>query len=176
MAQARLTWRGLLGLLTFFAILCSLFGLIVTLAEGWREYRQTQWPETTARIRSCSVEESPCADGSRASITCRIGYHVNDEAVAATVRSRSVMASPIWQFLADSIGVGDMQEWVDRHPEGTPISVRYNPTRYGDAALLATDMPLGGPRTPANLKLLAFVVAACVVLLTITRVTRAAPT
>jgi hypothetical protein len=65
-----------------------------------------------------------------------------------------------------------LQEWVDEHPQGTPIEVGYDPVNPKKAVLVATDMPLAGPRTPNNLRLLGFSAASCVVLLTIARIAR----
>jgi hypothetical protein len=47
-----------------------------------------------------------------------------------------------------------MQQWVAAHNAGAPLTVHYKPADPTRAALLATDMPLGGARTPSNLKLL----------------------
>jgi hypothetical protein len=63
-----------------------------------------------------------------------------------------------------------MQEWVDEHPPGTPIAVHYDPANHKKAVLLATDMPLGGRRTPANLRLMGFFAGSCVLLLAIARI------
>ncbi len=60
-----------------------------------------------------------------------------------------------------------LQAWVDTHPTGTPITVHYRPNYPQKAVLVATDMPLGGPRTPGNLKLLGITAAACAALLAI---------
>jgi hypothetical protein len=65
-----------------------------------------------------------------------------------------------------------LQEWVDEHPEGTPIAVHYDPANRKKAVLVTTDMPLGRPRTPDNLKLLGFFAVSCAVLLTVARVAR----
>jgi hypothetical protein len=65
-----------------------------------------------------------------------------------------------------------MEDWVEEHAEGTRLVVHYDPANHRKAALVTTDMPLGGPRTPNNLKLLEYFAAASVVLLTIARITR----
>lgn len=165
---------GVLGLL---AGLCSIFTLVVTGAEGWQEHAQAQWPEATARVQSCGVDIS-----SRRTetywIDCRIRYLVGgsasgllrDEEVVSMVHSRSTPAprKVIWQYPPNTIGL--MQEWVDQHPPGTPIVVHYDPANHKRAVQVVTDMPLGGPSTPGNLKLLGFFAGSCVVLLGIARV------
>ena len=63
-----------------------------------------------------------------------------------------------------------MQDWVGQHPEGTPITVHYDPANPKKAALVMTDMPFSGPRTPDNLKLLGFFAVSSLVMLGIGRV------
>jgi hypothetical protein len=48
--------------------------------------------------------------------------------------------------------LGLLEEWVDGHPLGTPLVVRYDPVHDTKVELVATDMPLGGPQTPSNVK------------------------
>jgi len=66
--------------------------------------------------------------------------------------------------------MGRMQVWVDEHPQGTLISVHYDPANPRRAGLVETDMPLGGPHTPSNLKLLGIFAISSVVLLTLARI------
>ena len=68
-----------------------------------------------------------------------------------------------------------MQQWVDAHPQGAPIAVHYDPANPVEAVLVVTDMPLAGPTTPGNLKLLAVCAASSVLLLTIARLIRPRP-
>ena len=87
------------------------------------------------------------------------------------VRSQSSLtpAKIIWEFdpgRAQHI-VDQMQQWVDAHQPGTRIDVHYDPSSPGSAALVATDMPLGGPQTPGNSRLTAGLAAICATLLAI---------
>jgi hypothetical protein len=79
---------------------------------------------------------------------------VGGEEIVSRVHSRSTPAPRrvIWQYPPGQFQ--RLQEWVDAHPEGTPILVHYDPANHSKAVLVATDMPLGGPRTPGNVKLL----------------------
>ena len=54
---ARKTLQGVTGLLGLLAGVCTIFALVVTLAEGWQEALQAKWPQATARVQRCSVEE-----------------------------------------------------------------------------------------------------------------------
>jgi hypothetical protein len=157
--------------LGLFAGLCSIFALVVTVAQGWQEHAQAQWPQATALVQQCGLDiyiHRPEAYW----INCRIRYLVGAEEIVTTVHSRSTPAPRrvIWQYPAMQFGL--MQEWVDQHPSGTPIAVHYDPANYKTAVLVATDMPLGGPSTPNNLKLLEVTSGICVLLLAIARIIR----
>jgi hypothetical protein len=168
--KSQSVWLALpvLGLL---AGLCSMLALVVTVAEGWQEHAQAQWPEATARVLRCGVDlytHQP----ENYWIDCRISYLVGAEEVVAEVHSRSTPAPRrvIWQYPGMQIGL--MQEWVDEHPPGTPVAVHYDPAKHKKAVLVATDMPLGGLRTPGNLRLLGVAAGSCALLLAIARITR----
>jgi hypothetical protein len=166
----QLVWLGLVGL-GLFAGLCSLFLLVGTVIQGWQEHARAQWPQATARVQRCSVDlytHKPEAYR----IDCRLSYLVGAEEVVAEVYSRSTPAPRrvISQQPATQIGL--MQEWVDNHPPGTPITVHYDPTNHAKAVLGATDMPLGGLRTPNNLTLLGYAAGGCALLLAIAKITR----
>ena len=47
-----------------------------------------------------------------------------------------------------------MQSWVDHHPKGTSIHVRYDSANHAKVVLVDADMPLGDATTPGNLRLL----------------------
>jgi hypothetical protein len=67
--------------------------------------------------------------------------------------------------------IGPLEDWVDKHPPGTPMAVRYNPAQQNKMVLVATDMPrAGGPHTANNLKLLGFFAASSVLLLSLARI------
>jgi hypothetical protein len=161
----------LAGFLGLFAGLCTVFALVVTAAEGWVEHAQAQWPTARARVQRCGLDiyihkpESYWID-------CSLTYTVRGQEIESHVHSgstpaprRMISQNPTAQFDA-------MQEWVDGHPEGTEIVVHYDPANHNKAVLVTTDMPLGGPRTPNNVKLLGFFAVSCAVLLTIARVAR----
>jgi len=135
------------------ACLCTLLALVVTALEAWREHAQARWPEVTAQIRECTADQYP-AHPEDYLIECSIEYPVGADIVHSKVRSRTTPAPSrvIWAYPADTFD--RMQQWVDAHPAGTPLTVHYDPADSTRAALLSTDMPLGGPRTPGNLRLL----------------------
>jgi|SRR5208282_1047853 len=173
--QKQSTGRGLvLLLLAFFGLtagLCTAFALVVTAAEAWTEHAQAQWPRATAHVQRCGLDiyihrpESYWID-------CSVIYTVRGEDIVSHVHSLTTPAPRrvIWQYPAGQFDL--MQEWVDHHPEGTPIEVHYDPAKRSKAVLVVTDMPRGGPQTPNNLKLLGFFAVLSVVLLTLARIVR----
>lgn len=173
---SRLTLQGLVGLLGLFAGLCTIFALVVSLAEGWREHQQTKWPQATGKIQRCSVEEHRGFRSDRprdtAYIICRISYVIGAEEILTKVRSRSVPSPTRAIWVYPSGQVEQMQSWINANPTGSPIVVHYDPADHQNAVLTSTDMPFGGPRTPSNLRLLSIGAIACVVLLTIARAFR----
>jgi hypothetical protein len=159
------------GFLGLFAALCTVFVLVVTAAEAWVEHAQSQWPKATARVQRCGLDiyihkpESYWID-------CTLSYTVRGEEIVSHVHSRSTPAPRrvISQYPARQFE--QLQDWVDEHPEGTSIAVHYDPANHKKAVLVTTDMPLGGPRTSDNLKLLGFFAVSCAVLLAIARLAR----
>jgi hypothetical protein len=150
--------------------LCTIFVSVVTAAQAWQEHAQARWPEVTARVDRCGMDRTSSGGREKYYIHCRLSYAVGAEQNAANIYSINVPSPEIWQYPPNQIG--PFQLWVDEHPQGTPILVRYDPAHHTKIVLVATDMPLGGPRTPSNLKLLEFWAGSFLVLLTIARITR----
>jgi len=169
----QLMWRGVVGLVGLFAGLCSIFALVVTVAEAWQEHAQAQWPVATARVERCGLHQTSSGRRDWYYIDCRLSYVVGAQEILAKVYSSSAPSTRVWQYPPNQIG--PLQDWVDNHPQGTPIAVRYDPGNPKKAVLVATDMPRGGPHTPNNLKLLGIAATSCVLLLTIARITRPRP-
>jgi len=91
----------LFGFLSLFAALCTIFALVVTAEEAWREHAQLSWPSATASIQHCRVDtyrrSRSGALGERSRIACDIQYSVNDNDVQAYIHSSSSssVASPV---------------------------------------------------------------------------------
>ena len=166
----KLIWGGS-GVLGLFTGLCSIFALFVTVAEGWQEHTQAQWPEATALVQSCGLDiytHKPEAYW----IDCRVSYSAGAEEIVADVHSRSTPAPRRVISQNPSTQFDLMQEWVDAHPAGTAMDVHYDPANHKKVVLVTTDMPLGGPRTPNNLRLLEITAGSCGLLLAIARLAR----
>jgi hypothetical protein len=169
--KGQLRWSGL-AVLVVFSGLCTIFASVVTAAQAWQEQAQARWPEVTARVDTCDLDET--SSGSRRyRIRCRLSYAVGAEQNAANVYSTNVPPPEVWQYPPNQIA--PFEEWVDAHPQGTPIVVRYDPANHKKVVLVATDMPRGGPRTPSNVKLLEVCAGSFLVLLTIARITQPRP-
>jgi hypothetical protein len=164
-----LLWAGLVVLVVFSGV-CTIFVLVVTAAQAWQEHAQAQWPEVTARVDRCSLDRASTGRRDRFHIHCRLSYAVGGEQNVANVYSGNVPAPEVSQYPANRIGL--LEQWVDEHPHGTPIELRYDPAHHTKIVLVATDTPLGGPHTPNNVKLLEVCAGSFLVLLTIARITR----
>lgn len=164
-----LIWTGLTVLVLFLG-LCTVFASIVTVAQAWQEHLQARWPEVTARVDKCSLVRTSSGRRAKFYIRCRVNYAVGAEQHAANIYSANVPAPEIWQYPPNQ--VAPFEEWVNHHPPGTPIVVRYDPVDHTKMVLAEDYMPRGGPRTPNNVKLLEFLAASFLVLLTISRLTR----
>lgn len=169
--KRRILWRGVAALLGVFAGLCTLFALVVTAAEAWQEHAQAQWPATTARVDRCYLHQTGTRKRNRYYIDCRLSYAVGTEPIAAHVYSAPAPSREVPQYPPNQIG--PLEDWVNRHPPGTEMTIRYDPAKHNKMVLVATDMPrAGGPDTASNLRLLAFFAASSVLLLSLARVWR----
>ncbi len=167
--KGSLMWLGLMVLVVLLA-LCTVFASIVTVAQAWQEHLQARWPEVTARVDECGLKRTSSGRREKFYIRCRLSYAVGSEQHAANIYSRNVPSPEIWQYPPNQIA--PFQEWVNDHPQGTPVVVRYDPSDHTKIVLVAANMPGGGPRTPNNLKLLEFLAGSFLVLLTIARIAR----
>jgi hypothetical protein len=170
-------WRGLVWLLAsflgLFAGLCTVFTLVVTAAQASQDHAHAQWPEATAQVQRCDLDNY-AHQPEWYRIDCSVSYTVRGEEIVSHVYSLSTPGPRRWEYPQQQLQqqLERLQEWVDAHPKGTPIAVHYDPASHRKAVLVVTDMPRGGPPTPGNLKLLGIAAASCVVLLAIARITR----
>jgi len=169
-SKDQVLWRAFAGFMGLFFGLCTIFALVVTAAEAWQEHTEERWPEVTARVDRCGLDQTSTGRRNRYYIHCRLSYSVAAEHNVTNIYSSNVPSPDVWQYPPNQIAPFD--DWVDRHPEGTPIVLRYDPANHRKAALITTDMPRAGPRTPNNLKLLGSFAASSVLLLSIARIMR----
>jgi len=167
--KRQLMWAGLMLLAVLFG-LCTVFATVVTAAQAWQEHARAQWPEVTAHVEKCGLERSSTGRRQRFHIRCRLSYSVGGEPNATNIYSAYAPSREVWQYPPNQ--VGPLEQWVEEHPAGTPILVRYDPARHTNVVLVATDMPLAGPRTQSNIKVLELFAGGFVVLLLLARITR----
>jgi hypothetical protein len=162
-------WAGLILLVILFG-LCTIFASVVTVAQAWQEHFQARWPEVTARVDECGLNRTSSGRREKFYIDCRLSYAVGAEQFATNIYSTSVPSPEIWQYPPNQIA--PFEEWVNDHPQGTPIVMHYDPANPTKVVQVADNMPRGGPRTPNNLKLLEILAGSFLVLLILARVTR----
>ncbi len=147
--------------------LCTIFAAVVTVLEAWQEHAQKRWPQVTARVDECGLTRSSTGRRQTFYIRCRLSYVVGAERNMAQIYSGYVPSPDVWQYPPNQIA--PFQQWVDEHPPGTPIVVRYDPSHHTKVGLVGNYMPRGGPRTPNDVKLLGVFAGSFLVLLTIAR-------
>ena len=124
----------------------------------------------TARVDECGLNRTSSGPREKFYIRCRLSYVVGAERNLARISSGYVPSPDVWQYPPNQIA--PFEKWVDEHPPGTPVVVRYDPAKHTKVVLVANYMPRGGPRTPSNVKLLEFLAGSFLVLLTIARITQ----
>jgi len=157
-----------LGFLVLFSGLCTIFALVVTAAQAWQEHAQARWPEVTAHVDSCGLEPTSTGE-QRYYILCEMSYAVGSERTVTTIHSTNAPSREVWQYPRNQIA--PLERWIEAHPTGTPIVLRYNPAKHRE--VVSGDTLVGGPHTPGNIKLLEFCAGSFAVLLMILRLTRA---
>jgi Protein of unknown function (DUF3592) len=167
--KGRLLRAGLMVLVAFLG-LCTIFVTVVTVAQAWQEHAEARLPEVTARVDRCSLDRTSSNGGRKFDIHCRLSYAVGAEQNAMNIYSSNVPAPEVQQYPPNQIA--PFEEWVNEHPQGTPIVVRYDPADHKKIMLAANYMPRGGPRTPNNVKLLEVCAGSFFVLGTIALLTR----
>ena len=124
----------------------------------------------TAHVDECGLNRTSTGRREKFYIRCRLNYAVGAEQHVTNVYSTNVPSPEILQYPPNQIA--PFEEWVNDHPQGTPIVVRYDPADHTKLVPVAANMPRGGPRTPNNVKRLEFLAGSFLVLLAIARITR----
>jgi Protein of unknown function (DUF3592) len=164
-----LMWLGLIMLVLLFG-LCTVFASVVTAAQAWQEHAQTRWPEVTGRVDNCGLIRTSSNEGRKFYIACRLSYAVGAEQHERNIHSMNFPAPEIWQYPPNQ--GAPFVDWVNAHPDGTPMVVRYDPANHANAVLATDNMPGGGLRTSSNVKQVEFWAGGFLVLLAIARITR----
>ncbi len=162
--------RSVLALLVLLSGLCTIFASIVTAAEAWQEHEQARWPKLSARVDRCGMDQTSTGRREGYYIECRLNYVIGAEENVTRIYSRTVPGPKVWQYPPSQIG--PFGEWLEAHPPGTPIIIRYNPANHTKVVLVNSDMPGAGPRTAGNIKQIEFWGASFLILFLIVRVAK----
>lgn len=151
---------GLLWLLGLFAGLCTIFALVATSIGAWQEHVLQGWPAATATIQNCSLDPYLRKRVTYWHVGCGIAYLANGEEVKSKIRSRNTSVDAQIQA---------MNLWIAQHGRGSEMIIHYDPADTKKAVLTSMDMPMAGPQTPNNLRVLLVAFVLCVVLLTVAK-------
>lgn len=161
---------AILAVLVVFSALCSVFVGVITGFEARQEHVRQTWPEATAHVDSCGVKQGSFKAHRSLYLHCRLLYSAGGETNAIYAYSASFPLPEAAQYPANQ--GQPFYDWLNAHPPGTPIAVRYNPADRSTGVIASEYMPRGGPRTPNNLKLLAVCAGSFVVLVALARIAR----
>lgn len=157
-----------LTLLAVFFGLCTIFAGVVTAANAIQERTEAGWPKATATVDSIDMVKT--SSGARQYyIRCRLKFIADTQQIVTKIYSRNVPPAEVSQYPPNQIG--PFIDWVNAHPPGTQILVRYDPAQPTKAVLAEDYMPMGGPQTPNNIKLTEFVTAGFLFLMIVVRAT-----
>jgi len=148
-SKLQLIMRATLGVLVILSGLCTIVVSVGTAVQAWQEHAQEKWPEVTAHVDSCELEQVSDG-GQKCHISCRLSYAVGPERNVATVSSRNAPSRGVWQYPRNQIR--PLEEWIEAHPPGTPISLRYDPAKHTE--VVAMDKLIGGTHTQGNIRCL----------------------
>lgn len=158
------------GVLVLFTGACTIFALIVTAAQAWQEHAQKSWPEVTAHVDTCRFQRNSSNGRHKLYIACRFIYAVGGEQNSTNMYSTYFPAPEVAQYPRNQMQ--PFEAWLDAHPPGTPVVLRYDPANHKKALIASDFMPRGAPRTPNNIKLLICFAASFAVLLTLVQFAR----
>jgi Protein of unknown function (DUF3592) len=171
----RIAWLGLAALVLLFG-LGTIMVTATTIAEGFAEHNQASWTAVSGSVDECYPQQTSTNGGHGFNITCHLRYSVGSQEHVLNVYSPTVPFPDVLQYPPNQ--AQPFYDWINTHPKGTAIPLRYDPSNHAKAVMAGDFMPRGGPRTPNNVKLLAFAASGFLVLLGIARLTfpGAAPT
>lgn len=138
-----MTLRGIAAILGFFLAVCAVIAIVFTGIDEAIAMRHAKWHAATAMVRSSRVEEwkgfARDSNVPTYRVEAKTVFLAERHIINARVTSGSVMKSRR----------AEMDAWVDAHPVGSLVKVRYNPARP-DEAELADPSPLPRSYHPAD--------------------------
>jgi hypothetical protein len=113
--KGQLMWLGLMMLVALSG-LCTIFASVVTAAQARQEHAQARWPEVTARVDRCGLNQTSSGRREKYYIHCRLRYAVGAEQNGRMSIRAMFLRPRFWQFPPHQIG--SLEQWVDEHPPG----------------------------------------------------------
>jgi len=80
--------------------LCTIFVSVVTAAQAWQEHTRARWPEVTARVNRCGLEQTSSGRREKYYIHCRLSYVVGAEQNVTNIYSSNVPSPEICRLCA----------------------------------------------------------------------------
>ena len=160
--------RTICAVMTLFSALCAIFVLIITIGEAWQERAEATWPEATAHVEECDMHQTSTGRRDHYYIDCTVSYAAGAEQNSTRIYSNAVPGYDVLQY--PRYQMAPYEAWVNAHPKGTPLQVRYDPGNHKKIVQAADYVPRGGPRTQGNLKMLEFCAASFLVFFALVRI------
>jgi hypothetical protein len=124
-----------------FGAILSLGGALFLLDGAWQLYQnyvhRTRWPGANAHVQACSIYEyfdyasRPRTLRKKSYVLCKLNYpaggverETNVQVGDAITTYDNTRAS----FLGSQLSVATMQGWITRHPPGSYLAIRYDPS------------------------------------------------
>ena len=137
-------------MLAYFVAFCAiLLGVAAIVRRHHREQVLTTWPTTAATIRSCGVHRDYPFQRDGGGITfwvaCDVDYAVAGKPRSARLTStvRHTGRSGTYITFGGSVATVRpeplLQGWVKRHPAGSTLSVRYDPSNASAPTFVGVD-------------------------------------
>jgi hypothetical protein len=105
-----------------FGVVCTVSTAVFTVHDWVIDRQHARWPVTTATVRASSIElHHPFPNDGGGTV-----YYV-DATVRLDVGADTATARIYSESVRVTNGTRVMRTWVDQHPPGTAIQVRYDP-------------------------------------------------
>jgi hypothetical protein len=107
--------RIVLGFLVLSTGLSTIFTGVITAWQAWEEHLQEQWPEVTAQVHTCDLQQTSSGDPWYY-IRCHLSYTVGSDRNVTSIISMNAPAREASQYPPNQIE--PFEKWLDRHPPG----------------------------------------------------------
>jgi hypothetical protein len=148
--------------------------------------QRSRWPCANARVQACSIYETWDYAGTpstkhalskRTYVRCKLDYQARDAEFENIVKVGDAITTygTYRPFLSSKLTIAKMQDWIARHPSGSPLAIHYDPSNPANISFAGEDLEL---RVATPYERLWFGVFACaggLAIVTIGRLSRRNP-